>query len=88
MKRQAGGVIELLIAFLILSVVVAYAMQITIVQMKSTTNNIEPSVSTVETAKSTISPNINQVQDFVIKIDMADELKLEEELQLINTQLR
>ena len=35
MKRQAGGLAELLIAFLILSLVVAYSMQTALMQMKS-----------------------------------------------------
>ena len=88
MKRQAGGLIELLLAFLILSVVVAYAMQTTLLQMKQQNKNSKTTVSGAKVDKPAANVNINQVQEAVLKIEIAKKLKMEEELQFINTQPR
>lgn len=88
MRKTAGGLIELLLAFLILSVVVAFAMQTTLLQMKSQeTKNVKSgTASSTQEVKSAVS--ITQVENVVNKIELAKDLKLKEEKKVIDNWLR
>ena len=81
MSKRAGGLIELMLAFLILSVVVAFAMQTAIVQLKSTNT---------DTSQNEVGAGV-QIQDIegvVNRIEAAKKFKLREEQKAIDNWLQ
>ncbi|MBE7709346.1 MAG: hypothetical protein E7Z93_02740 [Cyanobacteria bacterium SIG32] len=81
MSKRAGGLIELMLAFLILSVVVAFAMQTAIVQLKSTkTDSSQKEVGA--------GVQIQDIEGVVNRIEAAKKIKQREEQKAIDNWLQ
>ena len=88
MKKNAGGLVELLLAFLILSVVVAFAMKTTLMQMKSPDRKGGSSVTNVSSEKVDTHVPTNQIEEVLDIVEEAKRLKHEQEQQVIDSWTR
>lgn len=90
MKKDAGGLIELLFAFLIMTIIVAFAMKTALFEMKSTPakNKGEVSIDKVDINVPEHFHSIPQVEEVVQVVENAKKLKYEEEQMYLNNSTR